>query len=180
MPLARLLIDVLLLRRGPQDVPVRANLLYGAMAAYCILLFMQASIVSPLGSALFQAVVSTAALALYARTLLKLRRYPDRAPQTLTALFATGGVFTLLSLGPTVAMAPFILALSEAQSAAAVPQPSPVAALAGVLLACWSIAVAAHIYRHALQTRFWHGVVAALGFQLVLYLVFRLLAPLWL
>lgn len=177
MPFVRLLVDLLLLRRGPQDMPAGTGILYGSAAAYCILLFAQSRIVATAGSALLQAVVSTVALALYARALLRLRGYANRVLQTWVALFAAGAVFTLLSLGPTAAMAPFLLALGKAQTAADVPQPSAVAALAGVAIACWSLAVVGHIYRHALQLRFWQGLLAAIGFEFVLFLVFRLLAP---
>lgn len=178
MPFVRLLVDLLLLRRGPQDMPGGSTMLYGSAAAYCILLFAQTRIVAASGSAFLQALVSTVALALYVRALLRFRGYPARAPQTCVALFAVGAVFTLLSLGPTVAMAPFLLALGSAQTAADVPQPSAIAAFAGVAIACWSLAVIGHIYRHALHIRFWQGLLVAIGFEFVLFLVFRLLAPL--
>lgn len=178
MPLARLLIDLLLLRRGPQDMPASTNVLYGAAVAYCILLFMQVRIIAPVGSAIFQAVVSTVALGLYTYTLMRLRGYPGRVRQTLVALFAAGATFSLLNLGPTAVMAPFILALSQSGPVATIPQPSPVAAVAGAALAFWTLAVFAHVYRHALQSRFWLGLAAAFGFQVLLLFVFSLLGGL--
>lgn len=178
MPFARLVIDLLLLRRGPQDMPASTSALYGAAAAYCILLFFQIRIIAPTGSALFQALVSVVALGSYAFVLLRMRGYANRAPQTMTALFTAGGVFSVLNLGPTAAMAPFILALGQAGPITSIPQPSPIAALAGVAIAFWSLAVFAHIYRHALQVRFWQGLAAAFGFEVVLLIVFSLIGRL--
>lgn len=159
-------------------MPSNTTVLYGGAAAYCILLFLQIRMIAPATSALFQAVVATATLALYARMLLRLRGYPNRASQTLAALFVSGAAITLLMLGPTVSVASFFLALGQATSAAEVPQPSAVAMVAYIVIGFWGIAVAAHIYRHALQSSFWLGLAAAMGFEIILLLVFSLLGRL--
>lgn len=151
-------------------------MLYGAAAAYCILLFLQVRMIAPLGSAVFQALVSSVALAGYAYVLLRARGFVARVPQTLVALFLAGAVITLLMLGPTVAVAPFFQAMGQATTAAQLPQPPAVAMLAYIVIGFWGIAVAAHIYRHALQTRFMFGLAAAFGFELVLLFVFSVLA----
>lgn len=175
MPFVRLVIDLLLLRRGPQDMPAGTSVLYGAAAAYCSLLFLQSRMIATAGHAIFQALVATLALAVYARTLVRLRGYPNRVVQTLSALFASGAAITLLMLGPTLAVAPFFVALGQAGSAAQLPQPSPVAMLAYIVIGFWGIAVSAHIYRHALETAFLVGLGAALGYEVLLLLVFSLL-----
>lgn len=90
-------------------MPGGTTVLYGAAAAYFILLFLQILMIAQTGSALFQAFIATAALALYARALVRVRGYPNRAPQTLSALFVAGTAITLLMLGPTVSSPSFFM-----------------------------------------------------------------------
>lgn len=179
MPFARLVIDLLLLRRGPQDMPGGTTVLYGATVTYCILLFLQIRLIAPTGSAVFQALVATGALAVYARMLVRLRGYPNRVPQTLAALFVSGSAITLLMLGPTLSVAQFFHALGQASSPADFPQPSPMAMLAYIIIGFWGIAVSAHIYRHALQCSFWLGLAAAFGYEILLLILFSLLGQLF-
>lgn len=156
-------------------MPGATTVLYAAAIAYCSLLFLQIRVIAPAGSAVFQALVATGALALYARMLLRLRGYPNRVVQTLSALFASGSAITLLMLAPTLAVAPFVAALGQAESAAQLPQAPAVAMLAYIVIGLWGVAVSAHIYRHALEGSFWLGLGAALGYEALLLFVFSIL-----
>lgn len=175
MPFARLVIDLLLLRRGPQDMPGGTTVLYAGICAYCILLFLQIRMIASSGGAVFQVLISVVILALYARALLRLRGYPHRVVQTLSALFVTSAAITLLMLGPTLAVAPFVQALGQVSDPSQLPKPSAMAMVAYVVIGFWGVAVSAHIYRHALQTSFWIGLGAALGYEVLLMFVFSLL-----
>ena len=101
MVFARRVIELMLLRLGPQDMPGDSTTLFGSAAAYCILLFLQVGLIMPAGPAVLQAVLATGLLALYVRTLLRIRKLPNRYNQTTIALFASGAVLTLIMLAPT-------------------------------------------------------------------------------
>jgi len=79
--------------------------------------------------------------------LLSLRNFNLRLPQTLTALAGTGFIFGLLSL----------LILSRVDPG----KPQPDLALFYLALFGWSLAVDAHIYRHALSVKMGIGVLLA-------------------
>lgn len=175
MLFARLVIDLLLLRRGPQDMPGGTTVVYAGAIAYCSLLFVQGRMIASAGGAAFQALFATAILILYVIMLLRLRGYPGRIMQTLAALFSTGVVVKLLMLGPTLSFAQFYLDASQAQSLSELQLPSPLATLAYLIIVFWGIAVSAHIYRHALQGSFWLGLGAAFGYEIALLFVFSLL-----
>jgi len=79
--------------------------------------------------------------------LLNTRNFQMRLPQTLTALAGTGFIFGLLSL----------LILVQLDSGT----PPPEFALLYLGLFGWSLAVDAHIYRHALSIKIGIGVLLA-------------------
>ena len=79
--------------------------------------------------------------------LLHLKKLSSRLPQTLSALAGTGLIFGFGSL----------LLVSQAESA----RNQPVLALVWFGVFLWSIAVDAHIYRHALSVKMNLGVLVA-------------------
>lgn len=171
----RVTVDIVLLRRGPQDVPASWNLLAVLAAVYLIAHFAQALTLAPPGSALLQAVLATLLLGLYVRAALQVRERVPRLAQTLIALFAVGTVATVLLLGPTAAMGPAVQAMAEGSDMQSVEQPPIPALLAAAVLSVWRLVVYGHIYRHALDMSLGLGVLVALGFELLLPLVFGLL-----
>ncbi len=156
-------------------MPGDTTTLYAAAVAYCSLLFLQVRLLATTGVAVFQAVLAAAVLALYLHLVLRLRGYPARWAQTLTSLFAAGTLVTLLMLGPTYAMAPFLTALGGSADPANLPQPPAIAMLSYMLLGLWGVAVYTHIYRHALSGSIWLGLGAAVGFEAILLLAFSVL-----
>lgn len=165
--LARVSMDMLLLRRGPQDMPTDWRLLVGLGVAYCSLAFAQMSLVAPAGPAISQAVLATVLLAAYVNAILRLRERPARFIQTLSALFLIGSALTLLMLGPTSALAPFLQAMAANPSAQAMPQPPAIALFAYMLVGVWNLVVYGHIYRHALEVPLWTGIGAAVMFEVI-------------
>ena len=173
--LARVSVDLLLLRRGPQDMPSNWALMAGLGLAYCSLAFMQVSLVADAGPAITQAILATVILVAYVNAVLRMRNFSARFVQTLTAFFVVGCVLTVLMLGPTSALAPFLNALAENPEAQSAPQPPAFALLAYMLIGLWSLVVFGHIYRHALEVSFWMGIGAALLFEFTLFMTFALL-----
>ncbi len=175
MVFARKIVELMLLRRGPQDMPGDQTTLLASAVAYCILLFVQVGLVAPLAQAAVQAVLATVLLALYASVVLRFRGLPNRFPQTAVALFSAGAVLTLIMLAPTHAIAPYLEAVSRAQHPRSVPAPSGFVVFAYIALGFWGLAIYSHIYRHALDCSIWLGLVAAIAFEVFLFVVFSVL-----
>lgn len=175
MVFARRVIELMLLRRGPQDMPGDSTTLIGCAAAYCILLFLQVGLLLPAGATALQAGLATALLALYVRTVLRIRQLPNRFNQTATALFASGATLTLVMLAPTHVMAPYLQALGEASDPQSVTMPPSFVTLSYVAMGLWGLAIYSHIYRNALDGSLWLGVGAAVAFEVLLLLAFSVL-----
>ncbi|WP_353251654.1 hypothetical protein [Salinisphaera sp. PC39] len=173
--LLRVTVDLLLLRRGPQDLPSDWGLLGGVGILYCSLTFVQVRMVASALPAIAQTVTAVLLLALFVHSVLRWRGVPERFVQTLTGLLVVGAVLTLLMLGPTAALAPFLEALAEAGDPEAVPQPPGMVILAYLVIGIWGLVAYGHIYRHALGVNLWLGVATAVGFEIVLFLAFSLL-----
>jgi len=152
----KLFIDLCLLRAKPDAVPASRFLLGFALTAYTLMSLALASAHLPLSKALLYALADIMVLALVTHTLLLLRRFPARLVQTLTALAGTGALFELLALP--------LLRATEL---------SPL--LFGLMI--WSIAVSAHILRHALSVPFALGMLASLGYVVVNLVVMSALFP---
>lgn len=175
MVFARRVLELMLLRRGPQDMPGDTTTLLASGAVYCILLFIQIRLIAPAGHAVMQAALATAFLALYVRSVLRIRKLPNRYNQTAVALFASGAVLTLVMLAPTQVMAPYLQAIAEATDPRSVPVPPSFATLAYLALGIWGLVVYSHIYRNALDGSLWLGVGAALAFEVLLLAVFSVI-----
>lgn len=166
----------MLFRGGPQDLPGDQTSLVGSAAAYCISLFIQVALVGMAAGAAVQALLATLLLGLYAGGILRLRGLSHRFHQTATALYSSGTVLTLIMLAPTRALRPYLEALRTTSDPSQVPMPSPLFALAYLVVGIWGLAIYSHIYRHALDVPIALGVATTIGFELVLMLVLSLLA----
>lgn len=173
--LLRATLDLMLLRRGPQDMPSDWGLLGGVGFVYCSLAFTQVRLVANTAPAFAQAVLATVILALFVNVILRWRGVPERFVQTLTALFAVGSLLTVLMLGPTTALLPFLESLAKADNPEAVTPPPALVLFAYAVVGLWGLVVFGHIYRHALSVNLWLGVTTALGFEILLLFVFSLL-----
>lgn len=175
MVFARQIVDLMLLRCGPQDLPGDRVTLGASAAAYCILLFLQVGLIAPLGRAAVQAVLATVLLGLYVSVVLRLRKLPNRFPQTATALFSAGATLTLIMLAPTHAMTPYLQAVSHSTHPQSVPMPPGLVVFAYIAVGFWGLAIYSHIYRHALNCSIWLGFGAAISFEVFLFAVFSVL-----
>lgn len=140
-PLLQLFLDILFLRRGPQDVPVSAVLLVLVALAYGLLHLV-------LGwweAGLSRAVLATGLdLGLTAGLLLLALRARGRAArfqQSFTAYLGTGFLLALLAL-------PLLWVFSHTAGSAEVPL---LAVLVWFALLFWSLSVLSHILRQALE-----------------------------
>lgn len=136
--------DVCRFRLRPQDLPASGALLGFAVAGYLCAEFLLASIELAPGSAALTALLDAAALAGFTALVLAVRGYRERLLQTLTALAGSGLVLGLIAW-------PVARWLAAARAAG---QDPGAAALVWLALLVWSLLVCAHVYRHALATRF--------------------------
>jgi hypothetical protein len=150
--------QIVMRRRGPEDLPDSQFLLALAIASY---LATQALVAIALygwtGDALQAVTIEFALLSGCYWLLLKLARKPARYRQTLTALAGTGAILTL-------PQAPLVLLAgidSSIENAPAGPR------IALLILLVWSIVVQAHITSRALSTNFYVGLAVALGYLLI-------------
>jgi len=158
------LVNIVLLRQGPQDLPAGASALSLAIALYA--LASGASLVlgegpeHPAGILLLAIILPL----VLTRIVLSLRGRPNRWMQTLTALFGTSALLSFISLP---------LSLAGGQ------QPPDALIVASLVLFIWSFAVDAHIWRHALDASFAVGLaVAVVLFATSLYVITSLAGPL--
>lgn len=162
--LFRAIISIALLRQGPQILPASTFLLALALAAHLgtgVLLGLFS--LSP-ALALFSALAGTLIMVALVHGLLLLHRLHMRVIQTLTALAACEVLIGLLAL-PLTALFYAGGGLAE------------LAALLSLLLLGWNVAVAAHIFRHALNVSMGMGVLFAIGYTLISMSLSGLIGP---
>jgi hypothetical protein len=140
------LLDVMRLRAGPQDMPPGWQVAIVMSVLYLSEGFVSDRVLDESGSAP-RGLLAVSVQFLVTFALLRWRHLAFRLPQTLTALAGTGLLFGALSI---------VLAM-QAQPGAA--QPGLALIWFGTFF--WSLAVDAHIYRHALSMTMSLGVLVA-------------------
>lgn len=152
--------QILMRRRGPEDLPSSGFLLAVTLGGYVL---AQLPVAALLYGWTVRGVLAVAAdVALLSGAywvLLSATRLIGRYRQTVTALLGTG---MLLSLP----QAPLVL-LSKFTATAGQPAIGPTAGLLALLI--WSVVVQAHVTARALSTSFVIGLVVAVGYFILSY-----------
>lgn len=160
------LAGIMLLKNGPQDMPGGALPVLLAVTLYAAVTGLSMSIGGGLDNPLAVVLLAVALPLVLARIVLALRGRPARWSQTVTALFGTSGLISLLSL-------PLTASASSADDASALP------AIASLVLFFWSFAIDGHIWRHALDTSFAVGLaVAVVLFAVSIFVITSIAGPL--
>jgi len=141
-----ILLDMLRLRSAPQDIPSGWLLAILLTIAYVAEGFVADGILGDSDGAP-RSLMAIGVQFIIVAALLKIRGFSPRLPQTLSALSGTGFIFGLMSL--------LILTRVDPN------QPQPDLALFYLVIFGWSLAVDAHIYRHALSIKMNIGVLLA-------------------
>ena len=150
--LLRRLVDIALLRAGPQDLPYSTQLLGLCAAAAALATFLGMARFSADSGAILPVVVLIGFNFAFLYAVLNIRRLLPRLVQTATALFGVDTLITVLAL-PLIGMA-----RPEGGS------PLTTIAIAGLLI--WNLAAVAHILRQALDTTMAAGVAVAMAYVL--------------
>ena len=149
-----------LLRRAPQDDAFSLAGLVGALLAYALVDVLQARAASDWSVALGMSLIDTLIVILFSWLVLLVAKKPARLTQTLTALAGTGALLGLLGV-------PLMLNAARAEQGG---EAGALLVLGWLVLLVWNISVQAHIYRHALSSRYGIGLLVA-GLHTVLAIV---------
>ena len=165
------LVGVMMLKRGPQDLPAGTIPLLVATILYVAATALSLSIGEGPDNAAGILLLAVALPLVLTRIVLSLRKRPARWIQTVTALFGTSGLLSLLSLPLAIS--------AEGASASASANPDPILTVASLVLFFWSFAIDGHIWRHALDTSFAAGLaLAVILFAVSMYVITTLAGPL--
>lgn len=158
--LFRIFMDICLLRRRPQDVPLSRELFAVCLTAYFILSTLLTALSYPLDDALLSSLVECGSFVLVTVAVLRLRGVGQRWMQTTTALTGSGSVLTLFAI-------PVFFWGDHVGHDAYFGAPT----LLAIALLTWNVAVVAHILRHALSVPFAVGVLAALAYLWIISVI---------
>lgn len=161
------LLDICLLRAGPQDLPAAPQFLALTLVGYFLVDVLISRLNLPIGAAFAVSLLDMLLLAAFAQIVLRVVAKPARFNQTLAALAGTGQLLGLLAL-------PLIHGLTTAQASGA-----SAAGLAFAWLAVlgWSLLVLGHILRHALSVGLMTGVGVGVLYSLVSVMIVRTVFP---
>lgn len=163
-------IDIILLRRGPEALPTSRELLLIVVALnVAIAMALSAATSAPVGATLLQMLVSCAVMLLWFHGALVLAKKRERFLQTMTALFAVNAIFLPVIMPLYRAVAPYLEK----------PDPNvPPPAMLGLLLAftsIWALVVEVRIVRAAFECPWIGAVLLIFGEALFAIVVFALL-----
>lgn len=168
MRIILVMLDIALLRRGPQALPASVSLAVGALGIYAAVGLLaherMAPEMDPVGPVLFDLFL----LVTFMMALLYSRGVANRAYQTLAALGGTGTVLSLCAL-------PVIPLLNPGAAGSAMVYLGVILWLG---LMVWSLVVTAHILRHALALDFSMGLLCSMIYMVIsIYLYGFLFGP---
>lgn len=143
-------LDICLLNANPQDLPASQALLVIALLAYGFLGLILALPMYGLRSSLLQVGVELLMLMGYTKLVLQWRAHGERYTQTLSALAGSGAILEVVAIP---------LAYSIYESSSGGRPTDAFTLLVYLLLVGWLLLVYGHVFRHALESRLWVGVV---------------------
>ncbi len=161
------LLEICLLKSGPQDLPAAPSFLGLTLAGYFLVDVLVSRLNTDLGTAVAISLVDVVLLAAFAHLMLRIVAKPERFNQTLAALAGTGQLLGLVAL-------PLIHGLAVAQAAG---EPAAGLALAWLAVLCWSLLVLGHILRHALAVNLLAGVGIGMLYSLLSLVLMRAVFP---
>lgn len=140
---------ILLLRQGPQSIPASNALLWLALLLHYLVGTLHSLFVMPLHQAIVYALVSTLAMVGIVHGFLLLFKKTARFFQTVTALAGCEAILGAVLLPAN------LLVEGEGSATGLVS----IVAILSLLTIGWNVAVAAHIFRHALAVSMGRGFV---------------------
>jgi uncharacterized membrane protein (UPF0136 family) len=159
-------VDIILLRRGPEQLPASSALLAVVVGIYMAISAMVAASVSTQDRNWpVELILSTVSMLAWYQVALRLAKKRERYPQTMTAMFGVSTVF-----------APLLVPMlnSVATQVQAKQQPSQLVTLLSLFLLVWMIVVLVRIVRAAFEWPWPAALLLVIGQEIFSILVFVL------
>jgi hypothetical protein len=151
----RIFLDIVLWRRGPQDLPASGLLVVISMVAYVLVGAVQLALLDEAGATwLVFLVADPALLTASVWLLLRLYGHPERFQQTAAAVLGTGALLGLC----------LYLPLQVLVTGSGLGPASPVAQVSGLLLVVVFVLVTGRILKLATGASLFTGIAAALTY----------------
>lgn len=152
----RIIIDIVLWRRGPQDIPASGLLLAITLAVYVLVGVVQLALLDEPGAAwLVFLLADPALLVAFVWLMLRLYGHPERFLQTATAVLGTGALLGVVLYLPVQVML---------TGPGASPEDSPLAPVAALLLVAAFVLVTGRILKLATGANLFTGIAASLTY----------------
>ncbi|HSS65728.1 MAG TPA: hypothetical protein VLS27_14955 [Gammaproteobacteria bacterium] len=160
--LVRPFVEICFLRRAPQDLPDSTFLLALMLVAHTVTSILLNAVVLNGWNAMLAGFTDTLLVSILTASVLYLHSFSARIVQTLSAMTGTGAIISL------VAIPLFSWHAGAQQSGSA----NAVGTLMVFGIVVWSLAVSAHILRHALSVAYFLGILVSVAFYGISYTVF--------
>jgi len=159
-------VDIILLRRGPEQVPASSVLLAVTVAIYLVISAMVvASVSTPDGNWPLELIIGAASMLVWYQVALQLAKKRERYPQTMTAMFGVSTIF-----------APLLVPMlnSVATQVQAKQQPSQFITMLALFLLVWLVVIFVRIVRAAFEWPWPAALLLVIGQEIFSILVFVL------
>ena len=164
LPLLTTLLDIVLLRKGPESIP-RSYILFALIVAFW--LFSSLTVMSLIEQydehdffiGIFTALV---ALGCYAATIV-IAGFPARVLQTMSAILGCGALISFAFVAELVLFTPFL--------------GKTITNLVAQLMLLWSVPVEGHIIARAIDRHWYIGIVIAIVVFVLQYAIYRSMTP---
>lgn len=161
LPLLKRLFAIVLLRKGPEDLPRSAVLLVLIIAIWFFSALASLALIEPIDeSDFFLGVFSAAVGVICYASLVVVSGHAERLTQTISAIIGCGALITFIFIAEYVLLLPLF-------------GPVTTGLLANLIL-LWSVPVEGHIIARAIDRDWYIGILIAVlvfGLQLIIYKV---------
>ncbi len=151
-------IEIILMRRGPEQLPA-STVLLAAVVALSIIESSFMAFVAPvsLGAAFLQALIDAAVVLLWFRTALTIAAKRERFTQTMTGIFGVNVLFTPAMLPLVAALMPYV------EKADPKNQPPAALVIFTLLIGAWVLVVYVRIVRVAFDCPWFLALLLVVG-----------------
>jgi hypothetical protein len=157
--LLRTFFDIILLRKGPQDVPNSLVVMLLSFGMLLLATFSSAVLIKPAGgeSVLLSFLTSLLGYVFYGSVLM-VAGFLNRLGQTISSVMACGSILTVLMVFAYVMLSPFLGAR--------------IAALVATLILFWSVPVKGHIIARAIDRHWYLGIAISMAIFVLQFAIY--------
>ncbi len=161
--LIKILFDICLLRKGPEDLPANSSLMWGLVGVSLTVSIFLGMIIYDTHTAIFSSVLGLFFSFVFTKILLS--KKPERFIQTFSAMLGAITLINLISL-------PFVAPLSNEDL------DNNIATLLSLLsfaFLIWAVIVYGSIFSRAISSTFGYGIAISVGYVFLSIVIFELL-----